>query len=104
MKRYVLLNPEEVSHVHYKLLGSRLACAEIEWKIAEDIEAVAKQAVSEGRECANLTEIFSRSPERHEGRDFDYILVKNEVLVEELLSRVFDVIAVYNDTVVITAR
>ena len=104
MKRFILLNPEEVSHVHDKLIGSRLACAEIEWGTAKDIEAAAKQAVSEGRGCADLTEIFNRNPERHEGRDFDYILVKNEVLVEELLSRVFDVIAEYNDTVVITSR
>ena len=104
MKRFILLNPEEVSHVHDKLIGSRLACAEIEWGTAKDIEAAAKQAVSEGRGCADLTEIFSRSPERHEGRNCDYILVKNEVFVAELTSRVFSVIAEYNNTVVMTAR
>ena len=31
-------------------------------------------------------------------------IVKNEVLVDELISRVFNVIAEYNDTVVLTAR
>lgn len=104
MKRFILLKPEEISHVHDKLIGSRLACAEIEWKTAEDIEKAAKQAVSEGRGCADLTEIFSRTPERPEGRNCEYILVKNEVLIDELTSRVFNVIAEYNDTVVITAR
>ncbi len=104
MKRFILLKPEEVSHVHDKLIGSRLACAEIEFGTAEDIEKVARQAVSECRGYADLTEIFSRSPERHEGRNCEYILVKNEVLVAELTSRVFNVIAEYKDTVVITAR
>ena len=55
MKRFILLNPEEVSHVHDKLIGSRLACAEIEWGTAKDIEAakavgeaVAKKAAAKG--------------------------------------------------------
>ena len=104
MKRFILLNPEEVCQVHDKLIGSKLACAEIEWGTAKDIEEVAQQAASEGRGCADLTEIFSRNPERPEGRNCEYILVKNEVLIDELTSRVFSVIAEYNDTVVITAR
>ena len=104
MKRFILLNPEEISNVHSKLICSRLACAEIEIGTAEDIEEIARQAVSEGRGCADLTEIFSRSPERYEGRNCEYIIVKNEVLVDELISRVFNVIAEYNDTVVLTAR
>ena len=104
MKRFILLKPEEVKDVHSKLICSRLACAEIEIRTAEDIEEVARQAVSEGRGCADLTEIFSRSPERPEGRNCECIIVKNEVLIDELTSRVFNVIAEYNDTVVLTAR
>ena len=104
MKRFILLKPEEVKDVHSKLIGSRLACAEIEIGTAEDIEEVARQAVSEGRGCADLTEIFSRSPARYAGRNCEDIFVKNEVLVAELTSRVFNVIAEYKDTVVITVR
>lgn len=89
-KQVILLNPglADPRHIRLKLVGSRLCCSEIEISIADDIYATAKKAIYFGTIC-DLTEIFTRKPVRYGDRDTETIKIPNEVLVNELMSRVF---------------
>ena len=90
-KRVFLLNPgmARAFLIRQNLIGGRLGCSEIEYDIARDIETVARNAMFMGTVC-DLTEIFTRNPVRIGDRGQDTIRVENEVLVEELMNRVFE--------------